>query len=241
MGRNLAFAVFGTVFSAIVAPVSAQLPATDAHVPQIIVSGHGEVRVTPDRATVQIGVESRAGTAAAAAADNANKQAAIIAAIRRLGITNDQITTSNYSVSPEQKYEPNRSPIIVGYIVTNTVVVEVQKISLVGAVLDAALANGSNVISGLSFHASNTESARRTAIASAVAAARADAEVAARAAGGTLGGLLELNVGSYSPPPPRPMMMRGAVAAMQADTPISAGLETLSVEVSTRWRFVGGG
>lgn len=241
MKKYLAFALFGTVFGGINAPASGQISTSDPHVPQITVTGHGEVRVTPDRATVQIGVESRAGTAAAAAADNANKQAAIIAAIRRLGITNDQVTTSNYSVSPEQRYEPNRSPVVVGYIVTNTVVVEVQKISLVGPVLDAALANGSNVISGLSFHASNTESARRAAIASAVAAARADAEIAARAAGGALGGLLEINVGSYSPPPPRPMMMRGAVAAaMQADTPISAGLETLSVDVSTRWRFVGG-
>ncbi|HTE89905.1 MAG TPA: SIMPL domain-containing protein, partial [Terriglobales bacterium] len=63
---------------------------------------------------------------------------------------------------------------------------------------------------------------------------------AARAAHGTLGSLLEVSVGSYSPPPPRPMMMARTMAGgvAQADTPINPGDETLSVEVSTRWRFL---
>ncbi|HVT01867.1 MAG TPA: SIMPL domain-containing protein [Thermoanaerobaculia bacterium] len=227
------------IIGAIAAPLSAQLDNTRTEIPQIVVTGRGEVRVTPDRANIQISVQSRAVTAAAAAADNANKQAAVIAAIRSLGINTEQISTSNFNVSPEQKYEANQAPVIIGYVVTNTVVVEIRKITMVGAVLDAALSHGANLISGLSFYASNTESARRSAISSAVASARADAEAAAKAAGGTLGGLLEINVGSYSQPIPRPMMMRGGVAAasMQADTPISPGQKTLSVEVTTRWKF----
>jgi uncharacterized protein YggE len=239
MAKKLAF--FG-LFAAITTSVSAQQPVIQPEIPQIIVSGHGELKITPDRANIQISVQARATTAAAAAADNAKKQAAVIAAIKALGVADDQISTSNYNVSPEQRYEPNRDPIITGYVVTNTVTVEVRKISTVGAILDAALAHGANLISGLSFYASSTEGSRHIAIASAVAAARADAEAAAKAAGGSLGGLLEINVGSYSPPVPRPMMLRGVSAAvsMQADTPISPGQETLSVDVSTRWRFVGG-
>jgi uncharacterized protein YggE len=54
--------------------------------------------------------------------------------------------------------------------------------------------------------------------------------------------LLEINIGAYSPPPPRAMMMARAMAGgvAQADTPINPGEETLSVEVSTRWRFIAG-
>lgn len=227
-------------FAGITTSATAQLENTKQEQPQIVVTGRGEVRVTPDRANVQISVQSRAVTAAAAAADNANKQSAVISAIKALGISDDRISTSNYSVSPEQKYEANLPPLIIGYVVTNTVVVEVQKISIVGRVLDAALSHGANLISGLSFYSSNTAAVRRTAIASAVAAARADADAAARAAGGSLGTVLEISVGSYSQPIPRPMMMRGAIASesMQADTPISPGQETLAVEVSTRWRFL---
>jgi len=224
-------------------PLRAQIGDTKAPVPQIVLTARGEVRVTPDRANIQISVQSRGLTAAATAAENANKQAAIIAGIKSLGISDEQISTSNYNVSPEQKYEPNQAPIIVGYVVTNTVNVEVRKIAMVGAVIDVALARGANLISGLSFYAANSEGARRLAIASAVATARADADAAARAAGGAVAGLIELTVMSYSPPMPRPMMMRAAVSAdaMQAETPISPGQDTLTVEVMTRWRYLGPG
>jgi len=84
--------------------------------------------------------------------------------------------------------------------------------------------------------------ARRIAIAAAIEKARADAEAAARAARGTLGTLLEISIGAYSPPPPRPMMMmmKQAVGGSAADTPINPGEETLAVEVATRWRFIPG-
>jgi uncharacterized protein YggE len=96
------------------------------------------------------------------------------------------------------------------------------------------------MISSLQFYASNTEAARRTTIATAIEKAHADADAAARAAHGSLGSLLEINIGSYSPPPPQPIMMRMAAGAAQGDTPINAGDQTLSVEVNTRWRFLAG-
>jgi uncharacterized protein YggE len=107
-------------------------------------------------------------------------------------------------------------------------------------VIEAALSHGANMITSLQFFASNTEAARRVAIGSAIEKARADAEAAAKAARGTLGTLLEVNVGAYSPRPPQPMMMMARKDAAQADTPINPGEETLAVEVSTRWRFIPG-
>jgi uncharacterized protein len=211
-------------------------------IPQIAVVGRGEIKVSPDRATVQISVQTKAPTAAAAAADNANKQQSVMVALRALGLGNDQLSTINYNVYPEQRYEQNREPVIVGYNVTNTILVDVRKLSQVGPVIDAALSHGANMITSLQFYASNTETARRAAIVSAIEKARADAEAAARAARGSLGTLLGIDIGSYSPPPPRPMMMAKVMAggAAQADTPINPGEETLSVEVSTRWRFIPG-
>ncbi len=210
-------------------------------VPQIAVTGRGEVKVSPDRATIQISVQTRASTAAAAAAENANKQQAVLTSLRALGLGNDQLSTINYNVYPEQRYEQGKEPVIVGYTVTNTILAEVRKLSQVGPVIDAALSHGANMISSLQFYASNTEAARRTAIATAIEKARADAEAAARAARGTLGTLLEISIGAYSPPPPRPMMMmKQALGREGADTPISPGEETLAVEVSTRWRFIPG-
>jgi uncharacterized protein YggE len=228
----------------ILAPIYVHAQARQAPVdaiPQISVTGRGEVKVSPDRATIQISVQTRATTAAQAAADNANKQQSVLAALRALGLGADQLSTVNYNVYPEQRYEQGKEPMIVAYNVTNTILAEVRKLSQVGPVIDAALSHGANMITSLEFSASNTETARRTAIGTAIERARADAETAARAAHGSLGTLLEITIGAYSPPPPRPMIMaRTAAGVAQADTPINPGEETLSVEVGTRWRFVPG-
>ena len=222
--------------------VVAQQDATNAPfspIPQIAVAAHGEIRIAPDRATIQISVQTRASTAATASSENATRQAAVIQAVRSLGLASDQISTINYNVYPEQRYEPNKEPVVVGYNVTNTLSIEVRKLSQVGPVIDAALSKGANMITSLQFSASNTEEARRTAIASAVQKARLDADAAARAAGGTIGGLLEIVISAYSAPPPRPIAMLRAAASVadQAPTPINPGEETVSVDVNTRWRF----
>lgn len=234
---------FGLALTALLAPLTAHTQdrrATTDAIPQITVTGRGEVKVSPDRATIQLSVQTRALTAAAAAAENAIRQQAVLGALRSLGLGNDQLSTINYNVYPEQRYEQGKEPVIVAYNVTNTILIDVRKLDQVGPVIDAALSHGANMITSLQFYASNTEAARRSAIATAIEKARADAEAAARAARGSLGTLLEISIGAYSPPPPRPLMMVRTAAIAQADTPINPGEEMLSVEVSTRWRFIAG-
>src|SRR2546423_10830664 len=210
-------------------------------VPQIAVTGRGEIKVSPDRATIQISVQTRASTAAAAAAENGNKQQAVLAALRALGLGNDQLSTINYNVYPEQRYEQGKEPVIVAYNVTNTILVDVRKLGQVGSVIDAALAHGANMITSLQFYASNIETARRTAIASAIEKAHADAEAAARAAHGSLGTLLGIDIGSYSPPPPRPMMMNKLMAGAgpTGSPPKTRGKKISTPVKNPRWGFSG--
>lgn len=219
------------------APLGAQQGDNIAAIPAISVASRGEVKVSPDRASIQIAVQTKGATAAAAASENAKKQKSVIDALRALGLGDKDISTSGYNVYPEQRYEANKDPIIIGYNVTNTLTVDVKSVGLIGRVVDVALGNGANMINSLQFYASNVESARRDAIAAAVHKARADAEAAAKAAGGNIGDLLELSIGAYYPPQPRPMVaMRAQAAAV--DTPIVGGDETVAVEITTRWKFV---
>ena len=222
-----------------------ELPAQEparASQPQIVTNASAEVRVTPDRATVQVGVQTRAATAAAASNPNSQKQTAIIAAIKARGIPAEQIATSNFNVIPETRYdrEGQAAPRTTSYLVINTITVEVRRIDQVGPVIDAALAAGANQINSLAFGVSNPDSARRAALAIAVAKSRADADVIARAAGGTLGSLIEINAtDGYSPSPPRPFMAREAMAA-DAKVPVEPGQETIMASVSARWQFLSG-
>ena len=237
------------VFSMIVgaAPLAAQQgaqPSPGWQGPDLVTSATGEARVTPDRAQIFIGVQTRAATAAQAGADNARKTRAVIDAIRGRNIPAEQIATSEYNLYPEYDHrEPARegpqTPRVVGYVANNTVRVEVRRLDQVGAVIDAALAAGANMVNTIQFFASNVDAARRAALAEAVSRARGDAEALAKAAGGSLGALLELNTQS---PPVRPMFGGGAMMrdAAAVQTPIEPGQQTLTVWVSGRWGFMPG-
>jgi uncharacterized protein YggE len=212
--------------------------------PQIVVSGVGETRVTPDRAVISIGVYSRATTAAAAARENARKQAAIIDTLRALGIPRDQISTTQFNVSPEMRHIPQSGRNeITGYSVSNTVRVEVRQLDQVATAIDATLAKGANQINSLDFIVFNADEPRRRALTQAIERARLDAEAMARAAGGSLGTLLELSTGYATIPIPRREMAMAAATRVQSDvaTPIEPGEETIRAVVSARWQFVPGG
>ena len=214
--------------------------------PDLVTSATGEARVTPDRAHIMVGVQTRAATAAQAGADNARKTRAVIDAVKARGIPAEMIATSEYNLYPEYDHrEPPRegpaTPRIIGYVANTTVRVEVRRLDQVGTIIDAALASGANMVNTIQFFASNVDVARHAALAEAVSRARGDADALAKAAGGSLGALLELNTQSA---PVRPMF-RGRGVELQAasadvQTPIEPGQQTLTVWVSGRWAFVPG-
>jgi uncharacterized protein YggE len=209
----------------------------------ITTSGTGEAKVTPDRAAVMVNVQTRAATAAAAATENARRTAAVLDALGKLGLPKSQLSTEGYTVYPETRYDQNgQAPRVTGYVVTNTVRAETHRPEQAGAIVDAALGAGANMINGLSFYASSIDVPRREAIADAVASARADADAMAKAAGGSLGALIELSTQGPTVPP-RPMYdvsRMSAKAAAAVPTPVNPGEQTVSVYVSARWQFVPG-
>lgn len=221
--------------------VGAQAPLASAPLPpSLVTSGQAEEKVTPDRVSVLVNVQTRAATAAAAAADNAKRTRAVLDALTALGLSKDQLSTEGYSAYPEMNYDrPGNTPKVIGYVVTNSVRAESKRVDQAGPIIDAALGAGANMINGLTFYASSIEEARRKAIGAAVASARADAEAMAQAAGGTLGTLIELSTQGPTIPP-RPMFDLAARAktAMAEPTPINPGQQTVTVFVTARWTFV---
>lgn len=218
--------------------LESQTAPRDSARAEIVTAATGEAQLVPDRATVYVGVQSRAATAAAAARDNAQRQRAVIESIVALGIPREQIGTENYSVAPDTRYDQaTQKTTITGYVVNNVVRVELRRVDQVASVLDAALAKGANQINSLDFFASNSDSARHVALVQAIARSRADAEVMAQAAGGSLGQLIELSTNDAGPRPVYRMAAAMGVAGA-APTPIEPGQQRIQVSVSARWRFI---
>ena len=208
-------------------------------VPQIITAGRGEVDIKPDRVRMEFGVETRAASAASAAAENSRRQRAVLDTLLKLGVGQDQIQTANLQVTPEMVY-PGQGlpPKVSGYVARNSVRVEVLKLELAGVLVDAALAKGATNVMGLQFYSSRAAEARREALARAVKAARLDAEAMAMAAGYQLGALIEISSGgpSDAPQPMRLDMMRSVGLAEKAEpTPVNPGELKVVETVSVRW------
>ena len=215
--------------------------AAPSQPPQVVATGEGEAKLAPDRATIYLGIQSRATSAAAASADNARRQRAVLDTLRAIGLGSTDLSTLNYSVAPEMQYDrPGGAPRVTGYVVTNTVRADIRRLDDIGPAIDASLAKGANQVSGLEFYSSNPDDARHAALAAAVTKARSDAETMAKAGGGSLGALLELT-SSTQPVRPYATPMRGVVGAMAApQTPIEPGQQTIRSVVTGRWAFVPG-
>lgn len=220
-------------------PPQAPSPAL---VPQIHANATEEVEISPDRASVSLAVETRAKTAAAAGAENARIQTAVLDTLRKLGIERRHIRTQGVNLSPEYEYPKDGGrPTVIGYQARNTIQVELQQIGMVGGVIDGSLAKGATNVGGLHFFASTTAEARREAVRKAVERVRADAEAIASAAGGTLGPLLEIVANADAPDfrqfNAAPMMMAKAERA-DVSTPVEAGQIRVTANVSARFTFV---
>ncbi len=239
----LGAAMISALDARVLAAQAAFSPAVGPAVPSLVTSGQGEAKVAPDRASLLVNVQTRGATAAIAASENAQKTRAVLDALAKLGLPREQLGTEGYTVYPELRYDKDGgSPKVTGYVVTNSVKAETHRVEQAGAMIDAALGAGANMINSLSFYASSIDAPRREAIASAVASARADAEAMARAASGSVGSLLEMSTqGPTSPPRPMYDMAAMRGKAMQAEpTPVNPGLQTVNVFVSARWQFVAG-
>jgi uncharacterized protein YggE len=222
------------------APASVQM-ARSGVVPQVVTNGQGEAKIVPDRARLEVSVQTRAATAAAAGSENARKQQAVLDALKKLGFGADQLSTVNYNLYPEMTYDRSgQQPKVTGYSATNTVRVEIRDIGMVGKAIDASLEAGANMISSLSFYPSNTDAARRSALAEAVSRARDDADAVARAAGGSVGALLEITTTDYRPPViyNRVMAAEASMGKIAQATPVEPGEQTISAMVTVRWEFV---
>lgn len=206
--------------------------------PTISTTASGETKIVPDHALIEISVQTRAPSATAAVSENAGKQTKVIAAINRLGVEPSKISTQRYSVTPETRNDKvDQTPRVVSYLVSNTVIVDVSDIGLVGKILDAAINAGANDIGSLSMYAQETQAAYQEALSAAVRNARSAAETIATAAGGRLGPLVNLT--SNSTNWPSPIMKTSRMAGFAAsETPISAGEQTLTASVSASWVFI---
>lgn len=221
------------------APAAAQQAGGAHDVPVIEVSASGDATAAPDRAWVDLGVETEGATAAEAASRNAQTMERVIAALVRAGVERDDVRTSNYMVMPRYAQGPDPrggEPRVVGYAVVNTVTAETGRVREVGRLIDAGLEAGANRVHGVRFGVEDPTRLRAEALREAVARSRVEAEAIASALGGGLGPVVAVRTDSNRMPFPVPVA-RMEMAQDAAATPIEPGEQTVSAQVFVVYRF----
>ncbi len=132
------------------------LHASDRDVPKLTLSASASIRKPADELQMKIGVVTLAETAEEALSDNNRKMQQVILNLYSGGIDKDDYETSQFSINPTYSPYPQNPPLnwrpsIVGYEVTNTLLIATKKLGLAGEIIDLANLAGANTVSDIRF------------------------------------------------------------------------------------------
>lgn len=196
-------------------------------------AAYGEVKIEPDMATIALGVQTEAPTAAAALSANAEQMARVMAALKRAGIAERDLQTAQLNVNPQYLYEQNKPPRLTGYQASNQLTVTTHDLKRLGQTIDATVAAGATNVGAVNFGLNDPTAAEDAARLAAVRALQAKAGLYARALGHPILRLVSLSEGAgLDVRPPQPLAMAAAKRMQVAETVVSPGELQVRIEVT---------
>ena len=203
----------------------------------ISVSGAGQANLVPDIAYIYVGVHTEKPSAAESMNENNAQTDKMIKALKDFGIDAKDIRTTNFSIYPQDKYDPATGTPTgeKTYSVDNTVYVTVRDLKKLGDLLDTVVAAGANTVNSIQFDVADKSEAVKNARAEAVKDAQAQAQELADAAGVQLGEVQSISFYDSQPYPMAEGKGGGGAVMAQAAVPIQPGQLTFSVTVSVTY------
>lgn len=113
------------------------------------VTGMATASVDPDLLTVNFGIEIQKPTAKQALEENSKMMMNVISALKSVGITESEISTSSLNIYPVYEYISDeflgiQTRELVGYNVSNILSVETEKLTLAASIIDSGVDAGVN-------------------------------------------------------------------------------------------------
>jgi hypothetical protein len=204
----------------------------------ITVSGQGRVQGVPDTLTVNIGVSVLRDTADEAVAAAAEITNDLIDALASEGVAAEDLQTTNYSIFPEYDYSGDQRELV-GFRVSNELVVKIRDLEDAGATFDAASAAAGDeiVVNGVQFALEDNEALLDVARAEAWADAENKATQLAELSGVGLGPPTAITESTSTAPP----VLDARIAVDEAlATPIEPGQVPVSVAITVTYSIAVG-
>lgn len=122
----------------------------------IRVIGRGVISVEPDSAEVIIGVITQDALLSKAQEENSRVTNEVINSINEIGILPKYIQTQDYNIRSVYDYIDGKQ-VFRAYEISNYLKVTIKNIDIAGEVIDTAVKNGANSISGINFIVSDSK------------------------------------------------------------------------------------
>ena len=193
------------------------------------VSGSGKSYAAPDIVVLSLGVESEQPTVAGAQSSAADAMDRIMRELKNNGIAEKDIQTRQYNIQQMTQWDDEQNKLVIlGYKVTNMLDAKLREISKAGAIIDAVVAVGGDLIriGGISFSVDDPAPYYKVARTKAIQSATDKAKQIADASGVKLGRMLYIDESTGEVPVVRNTYMlkqAGNEAVAAAPTSISGG------------------
>ncbi|MFB6120447.1 MAG: SIMPL domain-containing protein [Halobacteriaceae archaeon] len=194
----------------------------------VSVTATGTATAQPNEVVVRLTAVGTGPDAATARDRLARNASSLRAALIDAGVSEDRIRTVRYDVGPEREKRPRTDDSVAHYRAVHTFAVTVTDRDAVGAVIDAAVANGADGVDDVRFRLSEERrrSLRKQALADAMGIARGQAATLAEAGNLTIVGVHAVRTTSTDS-----IVDRGGAAAGDTATNVDVGPVSVSARV----------
>lgn len=191
----------------------------------ISISGEGKVSAVPDLAQIELGVTTQGSTASDVQNQSTNKINKIIDFVKKQGVPQEDITTSQFSMYPTYDYTNGKNDIN-GYQANQTISIKIRGVDKskdqLNKVLGGVTDQGANQINGVTFTFNDPDELRQQAREKAITKAKEKAAELAKISGISLGRLITVSESYGGMPIGMPYAasgMGGGAAMMDSATP----------------------
>lgn len=169
----------------------------------ITVSDKSEVYAKPDLATTDFSVITEAKTVTEALTQNSEKMNKIINFVKRQGVDEVDLKTTNFNIYPRYEYEkityPTGKRILAGYEIQQTLQVKIRDLSKISSILQGVADAGANQIGDLQFTIDKQDEFKQQARNQAIKKAKEKAEDLAKQLGVHLVRITDFSEGTNEP------------------------------------------
>ncbi len=227
--------------------ISATVVNAEDDFPLLSVRGISELKVPSDQVEIDLTVVSQAKTAEQALEQNAKSVESVFAALRKLGLDEDEYRSGQFRINPVWSQRPRNPPAewraeIVGFTVNNPLHIQTEQHQITGKLIGTVVEAGVNQINAVRFSLRDPRSYREDAIDQAAENAIEDARVLARATGVKLIEVQHLSIDDAAVTPvhisrDQFRMETTALAKSSVAVPFNPGDTTVTARVSISYRI----